>query len=297
MNIKKILSGVVATALVSTTIAISSTNLTASADTVGNAWLCFTNGISQQWNAGELGEAISIEGNGDYTLSVDIPENGGAESILLLLISTDINIYEEDEEGNKIYDDMVLSVNSVLVDGVEVAYTGPSDGAVSTENDGVSYRLNILNTWGNSVNDIDGNVVNASNVTVNFSVSGLAIDKPVENTTTADTTTSTTENTTTADTTTSITEDTTTTIDTTTSTTENTTTSSITTTTSGTTTSATTTTSGTTTTSASSSNSTTTSTTTGNTNSSPNTSDTGLASILITLGLASITAYALKKRD
>lgn len=181
MNIKKFVAGITTLALMGTTMALGSV-FTASADTssnvIGTAYLSFTNGVAEQWSAGELGDSVDITGNGDYTLSVDLDENQGSESILLLLISTDINIYAEDGNGNKLYDDMKFTINSISVDGKEIEYTGPSNGAVATENDGISYRYNILNTWGNSVKDIDGNVVNTSNVTVEFSVSGLDVDNP-----------------------------------------------------------------------------------------------------------------------
>lgn len=187
MNIKKFVAGITTLALMGTTMALGSV-FTASADTssnvIGTAYLSFTNGVAEQWSAGELGDSVDITGNGDYTLSVNLGEDQGSESILLLLISTDINIYAEDADGNKLYDDMKFTINSVSVDGKEIAYTGPSDGAVATENDGVSYRYNILNTWGNSVKDIDGNVVNTSNVTVEFSVSGLDGDTPTVTTAT-----------------------------------------------------------------------------------------------------------------
>ena len=181
MNIKKFVAGITTLALMGTTMALGSV-FTASADTssnvIGTAYLSFANGVAEQWSAGELGDSVDITGNGDYTLSVDLDENQGSESILLLLISTDINIYAEDADGNKLYDDMKFTINSISVDGKEIEYTGPSNGAVATENDGISYRYNILNTWGNSVKDIDGNVVNTSNVTVEFSVSGLDVDNP-----------------------------------------------------------------------------------------------------------------------
>lgn len=207
MNIKKFIASITTLALMGTTMSLGSIISANAEESVGNAWLCFTNGMAEQWKAGELGEAVEITGNGSYSLSINLDETQGAESILLLLISTDINIYEEDENGNKLYDDMTFSVDSISIDGNEVEYTGPSAGAVATENDGSSYRLNILNTWGNSVEDIDANVVNTSNITVNFTVSGLSYDKASEDTT-VDTTVATSEDTTIANTSEDVTSDT-----------------------------------------------------------------------------------------
>lgn len=184
MNIKKFIAGITTLAIMGTNMALGSV-ISANADeSIGNAWLCFGNGIAEQWEAGELGDGVDITGNGSYSLSVDLNESQGAESILILLIQTDINIYAEDDNGNKLYDDMTFTIDSILVDGNEIEYTGPSDGAVSTNNDGVSYRFNILNTWGNSVEDINADVVNTSNITVNFTVDGLD-GEPSGDTTTA----------------------------------------------------------------------------------------------------------------
>lgn len=37
----------------------------------------------------------------------------------------------------------------------EIAYTGPSDGALAFENDGSSLRMNIFNEWGIDIKDIE----------------------------------------------------------------------------------------------------------------------------------------------
>lgn len=201
MKLKRFIASIVATALVGTTFAMTS-SITASADDIGTAWLCFGNGMAEQWDAGALpGSTATITGNGDYTVSVDLSSEQAAESILILLIQSDINIYGEDANGNKLYDEMTFRVNSISIDGNEIAYSGPSDGADSTNNDGVSYRLNIYNTWGNNVTDIDANITNTSNITVNFTVSGIkeAQDAPEETEAPAETTTSNSNETTNAD--------------------------------------------------------------------------------------------------
>lgn len=59
----------------------------------------------------------------------------------------------------------------------EIAYTGPSAGAVGTGNEGTNYRINIYNTWGNNVTDINNTVVAEKNITVTFTVEGLGSHK------------------------------------------------------------------------------------------------------------------------
>lgn len=55
----------------------------------------------------------------------------------------------------------------------EIPYTGPSAGALATENNGTDLRLNLINNWGNSVNDIPGAFEVSDNITVTFTVSGI----------------------------------------------------------------------------------------------------------------------------
>ena len=55
----------------------------------------------------------------------------------------------------------------------EIPYTGPTAGALATDNDGVSLRLNIYNTWGNDFRDIDENTAVIDYVKVNFTISGI----------------------------------------------------------------------------------------------------------------------------
>jgi len=54
----------------------------------------------------------------------------------------------------------------------EIAYT-QSEGSLSTDNDGVSLRRNIYNTWGNSVTDINNEGTWEDNITIEFTISGI----------------------------------------------------------------------------------------------------------------------------
>lgn len=55
----------------------------------------------------------------------------------------------------------------------EIAYTGPSAGAVNVDNNGNDYRFNIYNVWGNDVKDINNSVTVEKNLAVTFTISGL----------------------------------------------------------------------------------------------------------------------------
>ncbi len=55
----------------------------------------------------------------------------------------------------------------------DIAYTGPSAGALATGDNGTDIRLNIFNEWGNNVKDINNTVTAEKNITVTFTISGL----------------------------------------------------------------------------------------------------------------------------
>jgi hypothetical protein len=133
----------------------------------------------------------SVTGDGSYTLTFDFDEatestaNNGA-----IILSTDINPYEyvEDATGLSASEvieksGIVISVDSVLVDGKAVQYT-QSSGAYCMNDDGKTLRLNIYNVWGSTVEDIDFNFTVEESITVNFSISGLGYDKATEEETT-----------------------------------------------------------------------------------------------------------------
>lgn len=184
-----------------TTTTTTTTATTPSGDALGNAWICLSNGVAEYWGPEDSGNKLIasannpvITGNGTYTASLTLDADGAASSILLLMLQTDMNIYQEDGEGNKLNDEMVITVDQILVDGTEVAYTGASDGAVGTDNAGVNYRLNIYNTWMTpQIKDIDAAITNTSTIEVTFTISGIKSAGGAESTTaTTETTTTTT---------------------------------------------------------------------------------------------------------
>ena len=68
-----------------------------------------------------------------------------------------------------------MKIESVMVDGKPISYTGPSDGAYRLGDSGTSLRYNILNTWTptNKVSDIASKVKVSKSVSVKFTISGL----------------------------------------------------------------------------------------------------------------------------
>lgn len=174
MKLKKFIASIVATALVGTTMAITSmTGASAVAESY-TAVLSGTVGSTSHWDSDA--PSCTISGDGDYSLTFALNEATKSEagSGALILEIPDINIYDFAGEGATIADTgIVVSVNSITIDGNAVAYNGPSDGAYRTGDNGSCIRLNIYNVWGNDVQDIDFNFEAEKDVTVNFNVSGL----------------------------------------------------------------------------------------------------------------------------
>ncbi|MBQ8515197.1 MAG: glycoside hydrolase family 5 protein, partial [Ruminococcus sp.] len=163
-------------------------------EVVGNVWLAGQAGGVGFWAADDAGQVpAAITGNGQYTASWEV-QSDGTDNIECLILQSDFNIYAYAPEGttDPLNECSVkLTVDKVTLDGVEVEYTGPTDGCVTTGDDGVSMRVNILNTWGNAnIKDIVGSGVSLTDVMeVTFTVSGLPEDPDVSET---ETTTSTT---------------------------------------------------------------------------------------------------------
>ncbi len=131
----------------------------------------------------------TIEEDGTYEASITIPSGQGSASIECLYLSTNINGYAYTKSGGDILKDTVISltVDSITLthaDGTssDIAYNGPSDNAFAKENNGTDYRVNIYNTWGTSVKDINNDLSaspmgDGDTLTVKFTITGLA-DSP-----------------------------------------------------------------------------------------------------------------------
>ncbi len=160
----------------------------------GYVFPLFDNGVVSQWeNDGSLADPVAITGNGSYTLTINIPKDGAASAIEFFALSSDINSYQV-YNNSKIFKDMTLTIDSILVDGVEIQYVA-SDDALGMENDGKCYRMSIYDTWtARNIQNINPNVANTESVVVNFTIGGIVGggDGDTVTTTTTTTTTSTT---------------------------------------------------------------------------------------------------------
>lgn len=186
---KKIAAVVAATAVA--TVSMVAASISVSADGKSEppytAWIATSMGKNQMWNAGDWEDKnANITGDGVYTVSATVPEDGGSETVEFLSLETDINVYAFVAEGGdyKTEGTLKLEIKKIWVghfDGseTEIAYNGPGDKAYCTRDDGSSARMNILNEWGGGVqmtNDIDknipGGIAAGETINIQFAVSG-----------------------------------------------------------------------------------------------------------------------------
>lgn len=188
---KKIAAVVAATAVA--TVSMVAASISVSADGKSeppyySAWIATSMGKNQMWNAGDWEDKnANITGDGVYTVSATVPEDGGSETVEFLSLETDINVYAFVAEGGdyKTEGTLKLEIKKIWVghfDGseTEIAYNGPGDKAYCTRDDGSSARMNILNEWGGGVqmtNDIDknipGGIAAGETINIQFAVSGI----------------------------------------------------------------------------------------------------------------------------
>ena len=146
-------------------------------DTLFQVWMAGSIGVDDFWGNGNKGQtAANITGNGTYTTSFQVSSE--ADTISCLVLNSDIDIfkYASKDSADPIADSGIqMKIESVMVDGKPISYTGPSDGAYRLGDSGTSLRYNILNTWTptNKVSDIASKVKVSKSVSVKFTISGL----------------------------------------------------------------------------------------------------------------------------
>ncbi len=170
--------------------------------TTYTAYLCMQSGADGLWNADDEGVVpVTFTSDGEYTVSVE--SISGSDSIELLMLSTDINLYAFVPEDYELVDNATLIKDSgidIAISGItltyhtfddagnkvvsevkDIEYTDSGADALNINNDGVTLRKNILNVWqAPNVSDIPANGygMNAGDIiTVTFTVSGLG-DSP-----------------------------------------------------------------------------------------------------------------------
>jgi len=178
MNIKKFIASVVATSVVCASMATMSVG--AEVQDSYTFSLMGTVGTAQFWDADA--PTVEVDGDGSYSLEFTFTEpTESVDGSGAIILSTDINAFDFVEEGAAIDKTEIaaktginITIDSVEIDGQEVAYTGPSAGAYVFNDDGTTIRLNVYNVWGNDVKDIDFNFTVEQSVKVNFTVDGLS---------------------------------------------------------------------------------------------------------------------------
>ncbi len=162
MKMTKVLSCVAAS-----TMALSAMSSLAFAGADGEAYIMFadTNWIAQYWDDGneyatKATNAV-ITGNGTYTVSVDAVQSienedtgemediEGTTGLAFAAIGVAngekfLPTGETDEEGNPTYHQITLTVDKVVVDGVECTLNGTP---YTSSDDGVVTRVNLYNAW------------------------------------------------------------------------------------------------------------------------------------------------------
>lgn len=162
-----------------------------------SAWLNLNAGGSwfygNEEGMGEMASIPGVDGDGTYTATLVIPEDfGGTDSISCFYLSTDINAYAYVEDGLDPWESGTANVvvDSITIDHAadgtseDIAYNGPSEGALFKENNGTDLRVNIYNTWTNpSITDISETLPTGlfagDTLSVTFTVSG--INAPYDN--------------------------------------------------------------------------------------------------------------------
>lgn len=180
MKLKRFIASIVATALVGTTMAITSTTL--SADAIADTYTASLQGQLVDagfWNADA--PSCSVNGDGNYSISYTYTGEDGETTYdsTCLILKLDFNVYSISSSGSLAETGIVIDINSVDVDGTDLGYSGSSsnESAYRVDDDGSTIRHNIYNVWSSGQNTQDitvpFTVTNGSVVTVNFTVSGL----------------------------------------------------------------------------------------------------------------------------
>jgi hypothetical protein len=116
---------------------------------------------------------VAITGNGDYTLTINIPADGAAESILFLALDSTLNSYQQNADEEEILSDITWDITSILVDGVEIEYV-PDERSLAIGNDGACWRKTVYSDWSKpGIYDINASVVNAQSIEINFTIGGI----------------------------------------------------------------------------------------------------------------------------
>ncbi len=177
------------------------------------AFIAMMSGADEYWAADDEGVTpVTFTEDGQYSVSVE--SLNGSDSIELMLLSTNINLYGYVPEDYTLTDNATLIADtgiSIAIDGiqltkhgyddngelvvsevVDIDYTDSGVSSLNVENDGTSLRKNIYNEWQDpKTTDITntGLGMNAGDfITVTFTVTGIGSGSAGDDTTGDDTT-------------------------------------------------------------------------------------------------------------
>lgn len=152
-------------------------------------WLSTSIDGQAQWEEGdwEGSQSATISNSGKYTVTAQVPEGIDTNTIDLLTIETNANVYSFVPEGKDYKTDgtLSISVDSIYIvhaDGTidSITYNGPGENAFCTGEDGCSARLNILNTGAGESqyttdisNILENNISSGDILCVDFTFEGL----------------------------------------------------------------------------------------------------------------------------
>jgi hypothetical protein len=183
---KKLVAGVVATALVGATMVV--TPVSATVHEVPDTYTATLNGQLGEvgfWDAD--GPSCTVTGDGSYSLTytytgnediLNDPSEGGDNVAVILLL--DFDTYTLGDGTTAEGTGIVLNVTSVTLGGTDLNYSGSCVAPAYTRaDDGKTLKLNIYNTWNKAqyTQDISNltskTIKSGETLTVNFNVSGL----------------------------------------------------------------------------------------------------------------------------
>lgn len=184
MKLRKLVAGMLATALVGATVMIAP--ISASADEVPTSYKATLSGQlikTEYWNSNAGSTDVDHDGTYDVSITYSGDDGQVTADNLCLILELNFNLYSLVPKGSNPdleASGITMGINSVTVDGVSLNYSGsPTPNAYRCSDDGKSVRFNIYNIWGDSTGQhttdiaVPFDVKNGSVVSVNFTVNGL----------------------------------------------------------------------------------------------------------------------------
>lgn len=125
------------------------------------------------YSADGTAPSINVTGDNSYSIEWSISEPTTAiEGSTEMYLSTDINVDDFTSDGEVASTGIDIVIDSIEVDGSEVAYTRSDDAYIKDDNSNI--KLKVYDEWSDPyVTDIDMNFEATNNIKVNFTITGL----------------------------------------------------------------------------------------------------------------------------